>query len=116
MLNEDVDLGVIKVTKDKDVSKVILGWVEGLVLVTVMMIVIVEVVGEVMVIIDVVDNQYTARGVHKGGAEVRRISYCICLFCKFIYSFSNFPPFFLSTCIYGNQNFIMRCRSEAYKT
>ena len=58
MLNEDVDLGVIKVTKDKDVSKVILGWVEGLVLVTVMMIVIVEVVGEVMVIIDVVDNQY----------------------------------------------------------
>ena len=48
MLNEDVDLGVIKVTKDKDVSKVILGWVEGLVLVTVMMIVIVEVVGEVM--------------------------------------------------------------------
>ena len=87
MLNEDVDLGVIKVTKDKDVSKVILGWVEGLVLVTVMMIVIVEVVGEVMVIIDVVDNQYTARGVQ-------------CLFCKFIYSFSNFPPFFLSTCIY----------------
>ena len=68
MLNEDVDLGVIKVTKDKDVSKVILGWVEGLVLVTVMMIVIVEVVGEVMVIIDVVDNQYTARGVQKGGA------------------------------------------------
>ena len=58
MLNEDVDLGVIKVTKDKDVSKVILGWVEGLVLVTVMMIVIVEVVGEVMVIIDVVDNPY----------------------------------------------------------
>ena len=58
MLNEDVDLGVIKVTKDKDVSKVILGWVEGLVLVTVMMIVIAEVVGEVMVIIDVVDNQY----------------------------------------------------------
>ena len=61
MLNEEVDYGVIKVTKDKDVSKVILGWVEGLVLVTVMMIVIVEVVGEVMVIIDVVDNQYTAR-------------------------------------------------------
>ena len=58
MLNEEVDYGVIKVTKDKDVSKVILGWVEGLVLVTVMMIVIVEVVGEVMVIIDVVDNQY----------------------------------------------------------
>ena len=28
---------------------------------TVMMIVIVEVVGEVMVIIDIVDNQYTAR-------------------------------------------------------
>ena len=66
MLNEDVDLGVIKVTKDKDVSKVIFGWVEGLVLVTVMMIVIVEVVGEVMVIIDVVDNQYTARRVHGG--------------------------------------------------
>ena len=37
MLNEEVDYGVIKVTKDKDVSKVILGWVEGLVLVTVMM-------------------------------------------------------------------------------
>ena len=36
---------------------------------TVMMIVIVEVVGEVMVIIDVVDNQYTARGVHKGGGR-----------------------------------------------
>ena len=31
---------------------------------TVMMIVIVEVVGEVMVIIDVVENQYTARRVH----------------------------------------------------
>ena len=66
MLNEEVDYGVIKVTKDKDVSKVILGWVEGLVLVTVMMIVIVEVVGEVMVIIDIVDNQYTARRVHGG--------------------------------------------------
>ena len=91
MLNEDVDLGVIKVTKDKNVSKVILGWVEGLLLVTVMMIVIVEVVGEVMVIIDVVDNQYTARGVHKGEGGARRISYCICLFCKFVCSFSNFP-------------------------
>ena len=34
---------------------------------TVMMIVIVEVVGEVMVIIDIVDNQYTARRVHGGG-------------------------------------------------
>ena len=33
---------------------------------TVMMIVIVEVVGEVMVIIDIVDNQYTARRVHGG--------------------------------------------------
>ena len=35
---------------------------------TVMMIVIVEVVGEVMVIIDIVDNQYTARRVHGGVA------------------------------------------------
>ena len=34
---------------------------------TVMMIVIVEVVGEVMVIIDIVDNQYTARRVPGGG-------------------------------------------------
>ena len=33
---------------------------------TVMMIVIVEVVGEVMVIIDIVDNQYTARRVQGG--------------------------------------------------
>ena len=30
------------------------------------MIVTVEVFGEVMVIIDMVDNQYTPRGVHKG--------------------------------------------------
>ena len=36
---------------------------------TVMMIVIVEVVGEVMVIIDIVDNQYTARRVHGGVGE-----------------------------------------------
>ena len=36
---------------------------------TVMMIVIVEVVGEVMVIIDIVDNQYTARRVHGGRGE-----------------------------------------------
>ena len=42
---------------------------------TVMMIVIVEVVGEVMVIIDIVDNQYTARRVHGGGGGwARRIS------------------------------------------
>ena len=43
---------------------------------TVMMIVIVEVVGEVMVIIDIVDNQYTARRVHggRGGVRARRIS------------------------------------------
>ena len=34
---------------------------------TVMMIVIVEVVGEVMVIIDIVDNQYTSRRVQGGG-------------------------------------------------
>ena len=72
MLNEEVDYGVIKVTKDKDVSKVILGWVEGLVLVTVMMIVIVKVVGEVMVIIDIVDNQYTARRVHGGLLFIQR--------------------------------------------
>ena len=61
---------------------------------TVMMIVIVEVVEEVMVIIDIVDNQYTARRVHggEGGGWARRISYCIFQFCKFICSFSNFPP------------------------
>ena len=39
---------------------------------TVMMIVIVEVVGEVMVIVDIVDNQYTARRVHGGRGVVEK--------------------------------------------
>ena len=40
---------------------------------TVMMIVIVEVIGEVMVIIDIVDNQYTARRVHGGVGEENKL-------------------------------------------